>query len=277
MIRQLWIAAIMLGVLATGCGGPKKTVDETATACVPFDVSVEVDNELAVVEFKSDCEQLISGYNIYVSRQPLAEQYPGATLPDGIEPHNHPVFPGDTDTDDEVETYEAEGLENGVRYHVHVRTVFPGGELSAPSREVAIVPGPRGEITLAVRYESEQDGFSFARDEYVRADNVDNDLYFYTREGNDFLASPSRLGFLRSTKFRVLPFGGTLDEVTSQLAGQPVPDQERVMVENGDWVQILTEDGTFALVQVREISGSGDSRSVRMFYAYSPVEGTPAF
>ncbi len=276
MTRQLGTVIVLVFLMA-GCGPSKKTADEAGADCVPYGVQVEVDSELAVVGFKSDCEQLISGYNIYVSRQPLVQQYSGASLPGDIEPHNHPVFPGDTNTEDDAETYEADGLENGVRYFVHVRTVFPGGELSPPSSEVDIVPGPRGEMTLSVRYKSEQDGFSFVRDEYVRADNVDNDLYFYTLEGNDFLASPDRLGFLRTTKLRVLPHEGTLDEVTTELAGQPVPDQERVVVEKGDWVQILTEDGTFALVQVQEISGSGDDRSIRMFYAYSPVEGTPAF
>ncbi len=144
---------------------PKRVVEEAPSGCVPHDVRVDVNDGSMIVSFKETCEVLKSGYNIYISRQPLADDYPGQTLPASVVPHNHPVFPGDTNPDDGIEQYEAKGLENGVPYFVSVRTVFPDRTLSKPSQELVTVCGPRGEMELAIRYTSDNDGFSFAHNE----------------------------------------------------------------------------------------------------------------
>ena len=274
------VIVILLVVL--GCGGAKQPAEETAQECVPFGVEASVDDGVISVSFVDDCTRLKSGYNIYVSREPLAQRFPGDSLPPGVEPHNHAVFPGDTNPEDNVERYDAEGVENGTVCYVHVRTVFPDRGVSKPSNEVRVIPGPRGEITLSQSYESEQDGFSFARDSYVRADALENDLYYtaqYTQvTGKDFLASPSRLGFLRESKFRVLEGEGNLDEVAQRLdRNSPLPLDERVPVQQGDWVEILTQDNTFALVKVLGFEGTGEDRRIKLYYAYSPAAAGPLF
>ena len=129
----------------------------------------------------------------------MRKDYPGATLPSSVKPFNPTPFPGDTNPDDGVEHFTAEGLQNGVTYYVTIRTVYPDGTLSPPSREVGVVCNPRGEVEISIRYESEHDGYSFAGDRYVRADTDENDLYFFSKDGIDYIASPDRLdGFLKN-------------------------------------------------------------------------------
>ncbi|MDM7972771.1 MAG: hypothetical protein QUT27_06925, partial [candidate division Zixibacteria bacterium] len=253
------------------------TPDRTSV-CAPAEVRAEASAGTAEISFRASCPTAISGYNIYISTVPLGEAYPGTALPGSVEAWNHPVFPGDTTPEDGVEVYRAEGLTDGVRYYVHVRTVFPDQSLSRPSEEIAIVTGPRGTIELAARFASEQDGFSFAAGAYVRADDLANDLYFYPAEGRDFLASPDRLGLLRATRLRVLPFRGELSEAAAGAATMSsLPTEPRVAVEEGDWVQVMTADKTFALVKVLGLEGQGEGRKMRLFYVWSPAVGAPVF
>ncbi len=221
------------------------------------------------IAWKVECPQLISGYNIYISDQPL-------TIDDS-QPFNDAVYPGDTNPDDGVVQYDAQGLDNGVRYYVSARVVFPDQSLSAPSEEVVAVCGPRGEIELATRYSSEQDGYSFAHNQYVRADDLNNDLYFYSKGGTDYLASPLRLdGFLRNSRFVRLLVNGDLETAKSRLASiDSEPRDNRVAVREGDWVWIVTTEGHHALVQVRKLSVEGGKGTVVLFFAYWPISGPP--
>ncbi len=277
-----WIPALaalaLIAVVLTGCPPKQPPTSETAASCVPYDVQADANDGLIVVSFRSDCKALITGYNIYLSREPLAAKYPGPELPATIKPYNQPVFPGDTDPSDHVEHYEAEGVENGVKYYISVRTVFADRSLSKPSEEIMAVAGPRGQMELAPRYKSDQDGWSFANNDYVRADAIDNDMYFYVKDNQYFLASPDRLGFLRKTLFRVLPYKGGIDEVGAKMtAKDPLPSEDRVAVKKDDWIEVMTADKTFALVKVLGISGKGDDSRLQLFYVWTPAEGAPAF
>ncbi len=249
-------------------------------SCVPNLVSVEVDNHSMVVSFRVNCDQrLKSGYNIYITEESLAGQYPDSNWPDSVEPHNHPVFPGDLNPEDEIERYEAEGLKNGVPYFVSVRTVFADQSESKPSRELVAICGPRGELVLSQRYSSDQDGFSFMEEHVVRADGVENDLYYYSSNGDHFLASPTRLdGFLRESRFEVLPFSGDFEEVSTKvLTLSTFPEADRVEVDTGDWVWVVTADGYSALLHVLGFEGTGENRRIRLYYAFTPSRGMPLF
>jgi len=271
-------AIVALALLLPGCKPKQPPVEETAASCVPYDVGAEVNDGLIVVSFRSDCKTLINGYNIYVSREPLVARYPGPDLPAEIKPYNQPVFPGDTDPGDHIEHYEAEGVENGATYYVHVRTVFPDRSLSKPSKEITVVAGPRGQIELSMRYKSDHDGWSFAKNEYVRADAVDNDMYAFAKDGQVFLASPDRLGFLRKTLFRKLSYKGDVDDIGNRLTdSEPLPADDRVEVRKGDWIEVMTADKTFALVKILDISGKGEDTRLQLFYAWTPKVGAPAF
>ncbi len=196
-----------------------------------------------------------------------------------MQPFNRIPFAGDTNPDDGIQHFMAEGLENGVKYYVSVRVVYPDGTLSRSSAEIPVVCGPRGEIELSFRFRSEHDGYSFAKDHYVRANALDNDLYFYTKDGIDYLGSPSRLdGFLRTNNFSTLPFRGELGEIRSQVAtlGR-LPFGDRIVINEGDWILMRTPEDRYALIHILGFSGQGVKRSVRLFFAYSTAAGEKLF
>lgn len=273
LIWSLWTLVLLIGC------APQKVVREAATVCYPYDLKVEADNRQMTVIWKSNCNRLMSGYYIYISEEPLTDRYSGSELPASVRPFNHIPFPGDTNPEDEIEHFVAEGLDNGVKYFVSVRVVNPDRTLSKPSNEIVTVCGPRGEIELSIRFKSDRDGFSFEKNTYVRADDIDNDMYFYSKDGLDYLASPNRLGgFLKANRFSVLPFKGGFGQVKTELLSlDDKPTRDRVAVSKGDWVHILTSDNKHALVKVLNISGEGGHRSLRLFYAFSPLPHEPLF
>lgn len=273
-----FIFYMLLLALLVSCA-PEKRLEEMPTGCYPYNASVEVNDRQMTVTWEKNCNQLMSGYFIYINEKPLADLYPGTQLPASVKPFSQTPFPGDTDPEDGIEHFVAEGLENGVKYYVSVRVVNPDRTLSKPSNEVVAVCGPRGEIELSIRYKSDRDGFSFEKNAYVRADDIDNDLYFYSKDGADYLSSPSRLnGFLKINKLKVLPFDGEFDQVRARFSTlESQPDKDRVAVRTGDWVHILSPDGKSALVKVLSISGEGERRSLRLFYAFSPLANETIF
>ena len=256
-----------------GCAA-RKVADETPSGCVPAEVKVEVADRAMTVIFTPACGQLISGYYIYISEEPLAAYAPDSVLPAKVKPFNLAPFSGDTDPDDDVERFEADGLENGKKYFVSVRTIFPNRSLSRSSTEIPVVCGPRGEMQLSRRYKSDRDGFSFEQNLYVSADDLANDLYFYSKEGRDYLASPVRLdGFLRDNRLMRLSVKGEYEQVKARvMATGDIPEQERIEVKKGDWILLYTADKKFALLKVLDLGGAGEKRNIRLFYAYSALE-----
>jgi hypothetical protein len=253
--------------------GPQKVTEEIREKCIPSLIQVDVNDGSITVIFKENCKSLKSGYNIYISESSLS-----GNTSDTIKPYNHPVFPGDTNPEDGIEYYEAKSLENGIVYYVSIRTVFSDQTMSNPSEEFKVVCGPRGEFDLSVRYKSEKDGFSFAKNGYVRADDIYNDLYLFTKDSMDFLASPSRLdGFLRTSKFRLLSTNNTIDEAIKKSISTNNPYDETINVTNGSLVQVLTADGHTALLQVVGFSGEGESRVVKLKYAFTIRTSVPFF
>jgi hypothetical protein len=142
------------------------------------------------------------------------------------------------------------------------------------------VCGPRGIIELTVRYNGENDGYSFEKNEYVDADAADNDLYFFSKKVADIINSPEKLnGFLRHTRFGLLPYRGSLDEVADWLAENPMRAvREYVPVDAGDWLLVQTPENRHALVEVLSFSGEpGQERKVKLFFAYCTLEGELIF
>ena len=274
--RAAVIAAVSVLSLLTlfGCTRPPQPplerVDVIEPAqLIPVDVTVEVNDRSLQVAWRTEGKALISGYNIYISRVPLAagnDQAWAAAL------HNATTFAGDTNPEDSVEQYEADGLQNGVPYYVSVRTVYPDRTLSPPSPPLRAVCGPRGEIELSVRYQSERDGFSFDGNDYVRADSSENDLYFFSGDARDYLSSPSHLdGWLRQSRFAVLDVQGDLAQAQMAMSRlESPPNAERVAIAPGNWVWVRTAGGGDALVKVLALTGQGTERRVRLFFAYVP-------
>lgn len=259
------IPLLCLLLLVLSCGGKKEVADETRPTIQPVNVRVEPGHEKLTVIWERRGGGLFSGYNIYISQTPLASlsgPYP--------QPFNPVPFPGDTDPTDNIEHFEAAGLTQGATYYVSVRAVYPDRTLSAPSNEVMTATGGRGVMDLGMRYNAQQDGFSFVSDGFVEADDLANDLYYYNAAGSHFLASPIRLnGFLRNSRLYKLPVRGSLDDARASLAdytGRPADD--RVEITIGDWVLVRTDDNTHALINVTGVAGAGPDAIVQLWYAY---------
>ncbi|RKX17845.1 MAG: hypothetical protein DRP35_10235 [Candidatus Zixiibacteriota bacterium] len=263
---------IIMCVVIFGCG-PKKITDEQANSCYPQNLRIESHNEKLTVIWDMKCDHLYTGFNIYISEKPIREKYNG-NIPETFEPFNTSPFKGDTNPSDGVEHFEAEGLENGKIYYVTATVLYTNLTNSILSNEAKAVCGPHGEISLSVRYSDEHDGFSFDKNQIVRADNVDNDIYYFHKNGENYLNSPNRLdGFLKENKFSLLPFKGDLVDVKQKVninkSYQLTSD--RIKVKKGDWVQLVTSDNKYALIKVLGFTGTDKDRRIKLFYAYSTV------
>ncbi len=263
---------ILISILVS-CGGPKMD-GAFPSGCKPFDLSVSVDSGKMTLKWKTECSRAISGYNIYISTEPLAPKYGMKQIPKQMPTFNQEIFPGDTNPDDSIEVFEAAGLSDGVKYYVSVRIILPNGVQSKPTREIETVCGPSGEIELSARFKSEQDGFSFVEEKFVRADNDQNDIYYFHSEGVDYLASPIKLnGFLRDIKLGLLPFTGDLEEIKEKVRLlNTLPHEDKVTVITGDWVRVLSPEGTNTLVRVLGFTGQGDDRKIKISYLHSPLK-----
>jgi len=269
---------VLLLITMLGCA-PKKGIGESAGNCAPENLAVVGGDKTLTVIWEPNCDKLISGYNIYISEHSLDNRSSGGASRLSAEPFNTSAFSGDTEPDDGIEHFVAKRLENGKRYYVSVQTILPDRTLSRFSKELVTACSPKGTIDMSVRYKSENDGFSFDGNKTVRADELANDIYFYTRDSKDVLASPKRLdGFLRDNHFAVLNVHGSIDAVKRSLAIKAVtPDVERVDITAGDWVLMKTEDDMFVLIEVLGLTGSGDSRQVKLSYSYSTIKGEMLF
>lgn len=277
----LLIFALACAILLITCGPKPKVetvppvVDTTPRSTVtPYDLSVDVASGKLTAAWKKTGDGLIAGYNIYIATHPLDGKYP-----DSIKPFNTAPYPGDTNPDDSLETYDAEGLTDGVKYYISVRVIYPNGAMSAPSNEIAAICGYRGEIELNVRFSETNDGFCFAAGKAVRADEPFNDIYLYTKDKVDYLASPSRLGgFLRETKFVQLSVMGRFIQLRESIQKlSATPTEDKVAVKAGHWVLVRTADSSHALIQVLGVSGAGQSRKLKLFIAHCPAKGEMIF
>lgn len=275
-MKKLLLITSILALLA-GCG-PRPSAEYTGTV-FPVDLAVEVNDRQMTLSWHKVGDGPIAGYHIYISPEPLTAKYPDSEIDPSVDTYDVTPFPGDTNPDDGIEYFEATGLDNGVRYYVSVRVVYPDRSVSKPSNEIEAVCGPRGEIELAIRYQSDHDGYSFEKNDYVRADDSDNDLYFFAKDGIDYLGSPRRLsGFINDTRFLVLPYRGSLKEICSRVAESKLTaTEDQVEVSMGDWVLLECQGGTHVLVNVRTVEGSGKNRRVNLFFAYSALVGEVFF
>lgn len=235
------------------------------------DVRVEPGDRRMTVEWKKLGEGLFSGYNIYISEN--------ATPADTDAPFNLEPYPGDTDPDDGRETFQAENLENGRRYYVTVRPILPDRSLGSRSNQATTMCGPRGEVTIEARYSGEHDGLALETGAYVRANSRQSDLYFYTNEGKNFLASPDRLdGFNKKTKFSKLKLKGSLAEIRTEVGKLKIdPVDERVEVAAGDWILVRTADARNGLLRILDVEGKGKTSRVRLDFVFCPAVGEMVF
>ncbi|HDL01755.1 MAG TPA: hypothetical protein ENH23_05940 [candidate division Zixibacteria bacterium] len=261
--KILAISCIVSGLLLYGCPPQKTTISSEQGDCGVSDVAVDVNDQMMNISWVNNCNKTIAGYNIYISESKNSD----------AKPYNDVPFDGDTNPEDGVENFQAEHLENGKKYYVSVGIVNPDQTESKRSTEIVAVCGPRVEIELAVRYKSDNDGYSFDSNKYVRADNDLNDLYFFSKDGVDYLSSPNNLdGFLRVNKFEKLRFQGDFHDLRNQISKYyKLAVKNKIVVTQGDWVIMTTFEKTHALIKILGFSGSGVERRIKLFVAYSPL------
>lgn len=267
-----FIIALPLAFVFASCGPKPQPAEETKPAAVTVaKLAVETNDHKMTVAWQKQGSGAISGYNVYIANE-AADNHKNQ---DDVKPYNDVPFPGDTNPDDGIEHYVAGDLENGVKYHVWVRVVYPDGSLSAPTGEMTAMCGPKGEIELDYRHKGDHDGFSFEQNEYVDASSIDNDVYFYAIDGVDYLASPSRLdGFINHSQLIVVKLAGDYEALTRSLMTNKVtPTDDRAAVKARDWVLVKTQRGSYALLHVLSFSGEGEKRRVKLSYAYHVIVG----
>jgi hypothetical protein len=268
----IFIASFTMVVLPISCGPPSQYKADESKRCVPHSLTLDkISNRYAVIAWNPGCPgtRILRGYNIYLSPVPLTEQHPRYELPQSIKPFNREIYPGDTVGDPNRETYECEDISNATVYYAHVRTVYNDNSLSLPTNEIEVVSYAQGEIELAVSYSGKQDGFSFEKNNYCGTDDIENDIYFYSKDGKDYLCSPLRLGPVnRPTKIYPAGEGSTLGNISDiRPSGDPL---EKVELRKGGIYIIITEEDYPVKLRAAEITGSGDDRKIRFEYIYKP-------
>jgi hypothetical protein len=267
MKKLILIFAVMM--LIAGCGPIKKDGRIIRDECSPLNLTVSSDNQKLFLRWETDCPEniLTSGYYIYVQNKPLDTAILTGLPPSKIQPFNHTAYPGDTDPDNSYETMAIENLDNGVEYFVSVRTAFPDKSLSQSSNQVAVMCRPEGIFELAFRYAAENDGFSFNLGKTVRADAEENDLYFFSKDGLDFIGSPHRLnGFIRKSGFYSL--GKTNDIYHYPSLDLDYQPSDKMPVNVGESYLIKTADNRYAKIRIESASGELRKRVIKISYIY---------
>lgn len=274
MIRQLWrsSAIIAASLILLTCGPKPKQEMVTEEKCVPRGLTVDsTGSSYALIAWNPGCPgvRILRGFNIYVSPVPLADRYPGNQLPADIRPYNREMYPGDTLGNPRRESYAIEGIDNATQYYVHVRDMYTDGTISPPSNEMPLVVYARGTLTLAPSFTSDHDGFDFAAADYCRADAPNNDIYFYHKDGEDYLCSPARLGPV-NRETRIYP-AGTSAPPENWAGMRPDGDfTDRVQVRDGGVYILITADGYPVKLEVLSAIGNGDDRRITFDYIYKP-------
>lgn len=238
--------------------------------CVPHSLTLDsTATRYALIAWNPGCpqERVMRGFNVYVSRTPLVSQYPDTILPGSIRPFNGEVYPGDTLGNPNRETFALENIPNAVRQYVHVRVVNADDGLSLPSNEIEVVCYQQRTVELAASFSGAHDGYSFRKDTYCRTDDLDNDLYFYSKDGENFLCSPSRLGPVnRTTRLYAAGEGKS----PAQLGAPSGESAERVPIRPGHNIILETADGDMVGIRIRRIDTAEGNAKIVFDYLLRP-------
>ncbi|MFH2037574.1 MAG: hypothetical protein ABIJ45_14330, partial [Candidatus Zixiibacteriota bacterium] len=259
---------IICTMMIAGCA-PKKFIGKISQECAPSNLTVKSNDRTLFLKWNTNCDKgtLISGYYIYLQEKPIDEAILDSLPPKNIKPFNLAAYPGDTDPETAYETMTISNLDNGVEYYLSVRTTFPDRSLTRSSNQVNVICRPEGEFELDFRFSSQRDGFSFAKGATVRADGENNDVYFFSKDGVDFLASPNRLnGFIRKSQFFSL--GKTKDIYQYPEVSFDYEPVEKIPAFEGESYIIKTADNRYAKIRIESITGELKQRKIKLKYIY---------
>ena len=283
MINKLTaVAVLVLPILVTisGCApaarkAPVETKPPVETArCLPHDLTVDsLDNHYARIAWNPGCPEtrILRGFNIYLSRKPSPENR-NSRAKDMAIPYNETVYPGDAEGRADRESFEFRDLTLSTRYFARVRAVYDDSTFSPPTNEVEIIGYPQGAITLAESYFGRQDGFSFEKNDYCKTDAMENDLYYYSKDGRNFLCSPLRISRVnRKTEIFTTDKQGTLADLAHiEPRGKGLDKAE---IFPGTILLIKTATGNRAALRIVKCVDAGVVRETTIQYYYlSPVK-----
>lgn len=214
---------------------------------------------------------VIMGYNIYL----WSERNASSTQSGGrFELVNSQPYAGDTNPDFVRESYPLNNVDNGVLYRVYVTTLYPGNVESLPSDTVEVIPRPEGSFTLHESFKGNESGFSFRKLKSVPTDDLDNDIYLATINGNLFVASPRRIDIvMRESKFFRLGRYAGLNEVRlTELKGKPDNVEP---VHFGEVFLLQDQDLCFVLARFDSVDVV--SKLVKVSFIYQPRPTTLKF
>jgi hypothetical protein len=259
-------------ILLASCGPPTPIDIDESKRCLPRNLVLDTTaNNYALIAWDPGCPgtRIMRGFNIYLSPVKLAEKYPGAEMPESIEPFNPEIYPGDTRGNPNHETFECKEIENATAYYAHVRAVYNDNTLSRPTNEIEIIVYPQGKLDLGVSYSMKNDGFSFEKNDYCGTDDIENDIYFYHLDGKDFLCSTARIGPVnRKTEIYIGEQDMTLENL-SEITANDSPSEKVELQPDGVYL-IITEDGYPARLRLIEITGTENDRVAKFEYRYRP-------
>ena len=268
---------ILASSLFFSCQPAKDKTQEESKLCTPHSLTIDsLANNYAKIAWNPGCPgiRVMRGFDIFVSPISLVKKYPGREIPDKIKPFNPEIYPGDAEGRDDLETYEIENVNNLTRYYVHVRAKYNDRSYSVPSNEVELVIYPQGIIELATSYSGDRAGFSFTENIYCKTDALENDIYFYGKDGIDYICSASRLGpvnrknnLFAAGKDKTLPDPEKLNATGNAADRIPVAAGQNLIVE--------TEEGHKAGIYIDSFEGSGENRIAVLKYFYKPSIDKP--
>lgn len=265
-MRRSIAPLLLLSVLwLTSCGPKPESTSPierppAAVGVAPSHLTASAVSQGAELRWQTNQPEnrILSGYNVYMARE------------DGeFEKITASPYPGDLDPDYVSESFQAAGLDNGVRYRFRVSTVYPNEVELFCSDTVEIIPRPQGRIRLNSSFSKEDAGFSFARLQSVPTDDLSNDMYLAIINDQAHLASPQRIDIvLRQTRyFPILRRSGDISETLPTPTGN---GKELLPVKVGDQLYILTQDSCYALVLVENINLKDESLELTFVYQTRP-------
>lgn len=263
------LVMLLQGCSPGGAGKPLVRPIEGGQRPIPTQIEVEPGSRQLLISWTLPFDDRISGYNVYLGVSSEVDGKREVRWEDV--PHNDSIYPGDTDPDDPRIEYLATGLENGEKYLIRVAAVSVDGTELISEELPSGIPRPSGEFTIAIRGRGEPDGYCFNCEKTVGSKDLLNDLYFFSKDGIDYLNAPSRQeGLLKENTLIPLPFKGSFKQIRSrqrEFTGRVGGD--KVTVKPGDWVLFQSPEKEYTLVEVRSLQGTGDQRTVTCRYVAS--------
>lgn len=268
----LLIAILMpLSLFSFSCGPkPGVEVKETPSSYVPevFGLRILASNGLARMQWKTDRDkgETFGGYDVYmVPADNVSSQR--------LEPINAIRYPGDTDGNPRVESFETDEIRPGEVYKGWVVAYSGNGENRSASDTIEFCPVTEGEFTISLLYSRTEGGFDLSAGRYAPARSPDSDIMFYGRGTVPRISAPASLDeSFNKTRFAYCDRDKDFDSV---IEFDPLEYEWRTSIPLtiGKPFLAILSNGRFAKLVCTGLKGKSGRAKASFRYVYIPVEG----